>query len=165
MLNRLPRQLPLLSDLLNDIGNPEPKAIAKSLQVSERTVRMWLKQDHAPHAAMLALYWLTKWGRSEVDCEAHNAAVMSATMARARLDRINELQGQIKRLGQIAQFGSANDPADGVVGVARVTDTVDEPAFAVVQPLEKLKPTSSLKLNSTQQPCGLQPVYPALPKN
>ena len=83
MLNRLPRQLPTLEMMIEDIGNPSSTAIARALCVHEETVRKWRRQGHAPHPAMLALFWITRWGMSAVDCEAHNAAVMSAGLARS----------------------------------------------------------------------------------
>lgn len=114
MLNRLPTQTPPLWVMLEDIGSPSPKAVAKSLGVSEVTVKKWIKHDTAPRAVLLAVFWITRWGMSAVDAEAHNAAIMSAGLARARLSEIERLQGAMHRLGRIAQFGSANDPAQGV---------------------------------------------------
>lgn len=114
MLNRLPSQTPPLWLMLEDIGSPSPKDVAKSLGVSEAMVKKWIKHDSAPRAILLAVFWLTKWGMSAVDAEAHNAAIMSAGLARARLSEIERLQGAMHRLGRIAQFGSANDPAPGV---------------------------------------------------
>lgn len=128
MLNRLPRHLPPLQTMLDDIGSPSVKEIARALQVHESTVRRWLRDDHAPHPVMLAVFWITRWGLSAVDCEAHNAAVMSAGIARNRLEQIESLESRIRRLAQIATFGSANDPEPGVVPLAAnaQTRTTDE---------------------------------------
>ena len=72
MLNRLPTQLPPLWMLVDDIGRPSPRQLAKSLDVTERTVERWLKTDKAPRPVMFALFWLTRWGQHAVHCEAHN---------------------------------------------------------------------------------------------
>jgi hypothetical protein len=136
MLNRLPRQMPPLKAMLADIGCPSVKDIARALQVHETTVRKWLREDHAPHPVMLAVFWLTRWGVSAIDCEAHNAAVMSAGMARCRLEQIEKLETKILKLAQIGDFGSANDPDPSVVPL----ETVKNP------PPEPPKPTSETEL-------------------
>ena len=114
MLNRLPRQLPPLSWLLDDIGNPKPREVARALGVSERSVKGWITRDEAPTPVLLALFWLTRWGRQSVDADAHNAACMHATMAALLRDELAELNARVQRLGRIADFGSANDPAEAV---------------------------------------------------
>lgn len=123
MLNRLPRHMPPLQVMLDDIGNPSVKEIARALKVHESTVRRWLRDDYAPHPVMLSVFWITRWGLSAVDCEAHNAAVMSAGIARSRKEQIESLEVRIRRLGQIATFGSANDPEPGVVPLAAIAET------------------------------------------
>lgn len=40
--------------------------VAAFLHVSERTVKNWIKKGSAPRAAVLALYWETNYGRSEM---------------------------------------------------------------------------------------------------
>ena len=114
MLNRLPRHMPPLWLMLDDIGQPSPAELARALGVTERTVSRWLKAGQAPHAAMLALFWITRWGQSVVNADAQNQAVTSAGLARSRMEQIEALKGQLQRLGRIAQFGSANDPAPDV---------------------------------------------------
>lgn len=118
MLNRLPMTLPPFQMMLDDIGAPTVKEIARALKVSETTVRKWLRNDNAPHPVMLSIFWVTRWGVSVIDCEAHNAAVMSAGQARERQEMVESLEKRIQRLTQIANFGSANDPAPGVVPLA-----------------------------------------------
>lgn len=116
MLNRLPRgtQLPPLSCMLDDIGNPRPRDLARALGVTERAVRRWQDQDQAPMPVMLAIFWLTRWGHSAVDCDAHNAAVLHAVAAEGMRREVAALTEKLARLGQIADFGAANDPAQGV---------------------------------------------------
>lgn len=81
---------------------------------AESTVRRWMKRDLAPHPVMLAVFWLTRWGVSSIDANAHNDAAMSAALARSAQRQVDTLERKIQRLAQIASFGAANDPADGV---------------------------------------------------
>ena len=66
MLAHAPRVLPPLAVVLADIGNPTAAAIAAVLDLDERTVRRWIAADKMPRPAHLALFWLTRWGRSIV---------------------------------------------------------------------------------------------------
>lgn len=111
----MPKKIPALRDMIADIGNPTPKELAKALKVTERTVWRWLSEDKAPHTAMLAIYWLTRWGVSEIDAAAHNAAVRSAGMARCLQDELDLIRARLQRVSQIGVFGSSNDPAPGFV--------------------------------------------------
>ena len=156
MLNRLPRQMPPLSAMLDDIGNPTNKEVARAVCISEGTVRKWLKLDRAPHAAMLALFWVTRSGISAVGAEARNAAVMSATLASSRLRRIGELESSLNRLGRIAQFGSANDSTPETLSPRPAVnrDLIDPTDQA--QPVKKLVQQTPQKPGSTEQPCGLR---------
>ena len=114
MLNRLPKLIMPLSTLLDDIGNPKAGALAKSFRVPEKAAAKWIKDDEAPLPVMLALFWLTRWGHQAVDCEAHNAAIMQAGVAACLRREVASLTGKLARLGKIADFGCANDPAPGV---------------------------------------------------
>ena len=134
MLNRLPRLVMPLSMILGDIGDPSPRELARALGVSERTVFRWIKADEAPKAVMLALFWLTRWGHSQVNAEAHNDAVMHASVARALGREVGDLTAKLARLGRIADFGSANDPAPGVARPA--------PLLPPAQPADTDQPAS-----------------------
>jgi hypothetical protein len=83
MLNRLPKNLPTLADLLADLGNPTPESVAKALGVSASTVRRW-KRTTAPRTALLALWWLSRWGQSAWDCEMHQRQALRWRSAGAR---------------------------------------------------------------------------------
>lgn len=111
MLNRLPRQMPPLAAMLEDIGNPKPPQLARALGVSTRTVQRWLSDEQAPRTAMLAIFWLTRWGRSQVNCEAVNEAAMFAGLVSSLQRRVEDLQRQVDHLRRIGDFGAANDPA------------------------------------------------------
>ena len=110
MLNRLPKMIPPLSVLLDDIGAPSSHQIAKALKVSERRVKAWRASDEAPHLAALSLFWLTSWGQSLVDCEAVNAARMARGLAVCHELEVSRLRGELARVLAIAEFGCANDP-------------------------------------------------------
>ena len=156
MLNRLPRHMPPLAIMLDDIGSPTAKEIARAFLVSESTVRVWLKKERAPHPVMLAIFWLTRWGISAVDCEAHNAAIMSAGQARERQERVEILENRIERLGRIAQFGSANDPIPEVAAYAPISEAASMTAEMTFQKGKKVSSTDATKPGSTKQPCGLR---------
>lgn len=115
VLIRMPRHLPPLRALLADLGSPTAKAIGEALGVNQRTVKRWLAADVAPRPAMLALFWLSRWGRSQLQCEALNETNLKLEIARCLADESQALAGQIDRLTCIADFGSANDPAPEVI--------------------------------------------------
>ena len=136
MLNRLPGQVPPLSMMLDDIGRPTPRALARAFDVTERTARRWIATENAPLAVLLALFWLTRWGVSAIDAEAHNAAVMHAAMVMALRTEVDVLQRKLKRIGQIGDFGAANDPELGVALPLAVVPINAGPPDAVLRPHE-----------------------------
>lgn len=105
-----PSQLPPLSMLIDDLhGDRSPESIARHLGVSALTVRRWIKSDQAPRAAMLALFWETRWGLSALDAQAVNL-VRSHVALNNALRRENEtLRRRIARLEGLAH-GAANAP-------------------------------------------------------
>lgn len=114
MLNRLRGHLPTLSTMLDDIGRPSPRELARVLDVTERTVRRWLKEDDAPKPVLLAIFWLTSWGQQTVDAETYNLMRLHAGMASALRSEVDALRARLASVGRIADFGAANDPAPGV---------------------------------------------------
>lgn len=110
MLTQLPTYVPPLSVMLPDLGNPPPAAIARALDVSPATVRRWIAADRAPRAVMLSLFWLTRWGRSEIDCRAVNDARIQSGLASSLRSEVARLEKRVRRICRIADFGSANDP-------------------------------------------------------
>jgi predicted DNA-binding transcriptional regulator AlpA len=107
----MPKRLPTLAEMIIDIGNPHPRAIAKALHVTERTVWRWIAAEEAPHSVMLAIFWTTRWGRSEVDTSAQNDAMRFASLARCLQDELDAIRARLARVAQIGDFGSSNDPA------------------------------------------------------
>lgn len=106
-----PRATPALSLLLPDLGNPSPREIARYLGVTERTIYAWKAANHAPRAAMLALFWESSYGRSALDCELHNSAMVHKLHADSLARHVVNLETRIARLEKIGSFGSANAPS------------------------------------------------------
>lgn len=113
MLNRLPRQMPPLSLILDNIGSPSAQDLARALGTSPTTAARWIREDRAPHAVMLALFWLTRWGHSAIDADAANAAAMYAGYAIALEREVDELRQLVDQLMAVGDFGSANSPSIG----------------------------------------------------
>lgn len=109
-IEKLPRQLPLLSQMLADLGSPRPAALARALGVSERTAWRWVAADDAPRSALLALYWLTAWGWSEVVSDAQQTITLARGMADCLGRELTAARAEIARLRAIGYYGSANDP-------------------------------------------------------
>jgi len=158
MLNRLPTptQMPSLSVMIYDIGNPTPRQLAKALSVTERTVCRWIQLGRAPRSVELSLYWLTGWGQRAVHCEAHNSAVMHAGMARCLREQIEHMKAKLEHLGRIADFGAANDPADGVRAYRPTIGAPQLHRSTVAKPAKKRGSPDSSKTSATKQPRGLQ---------
>jgi len=102
----LPRATPALPLMLADIGEPSTQSLAAAFDVDRKTARRWVREGTAPRSVLLALYYVTRWGRSEVHCQAENDARAHAALAfvlRAELDQAN---AQLARLGQLGDFSS-----------------------------------------------------------
>lgn len=106
-----PKFLPPLSLMLNDLPANHPRHIAKHLGVSERTVWAWKAAEHAPRAAMLALFWETRWGRSLADAVAFNEAQVHRGLSQCLQREVNALRAQVEHLEAIGEFGAANAPS------------------------------------------------------
>ena len=88
----------------------QPAAIARALDVSERTVELWLAKENAPRSVTLALYWITWWGRSDVDCRATNDAITTARVVRILETENRNLRAALETVVARREHGSANDP-------------------------------------------------------
>jgi hypothetical protein len=114
MLFRLPKYMPPLDAMLHDIFSPSPAALAAAMGVTERTVHRWIAKNDAPHPVKLALFWLTRWGMQWTDADLYNEAQLHFAMNRCQAGQIRDLKGKLRRTAKLANFGSANDPAEGV---------------------------------------------------
>lgn len=97
-LDRAPKSLPIWPLILDDLGRPSAKRLARTLGVSERTVRRWEADGSAPKAVCLALFWLTRWGRDQVACDANNDATLFSQLAGELKRERDYLAGRIRQL-------------------------------------------------------------------
>lgn len=117
-LHRMPRDLPSLAMILDDLGRPTPAAWGRAIGVSERTAWRWQAAGSAPRPACLALYWLTRWGWSAIESEALYAVDLLRTVQRTSQAEIASLRAEIGRLQALGDFGAAND-ASQLATIAR----------------------------------------------
>lgn len=82
-IEQAPRHVPPWEAIIDDLGRPPVDRVARVLGVSRSTVYRWHSDGSGPRIACLALFWLTRWGRSSVDAQATNDAVMGFQLARA----------------------------------------------------------------------------------
>jgi len=104
---QMPRFVPPWDTLMDDLGHPAPELIARALGVGRSTVYRWNSAGHAPRAASLAVFWLTRWGRSEIDARATNDALMALQLARSLADDLAALRGQPARQGDCLRPATA----------------------------------------------------------
>ena len=111
-----PRILPIWQAILDDLGCPPVHRVARTLGVSERTVYRWNHGGRPPRMALLALYWLTRWGQSEVDTRATNDAILAVSCLRSLTDRVRELEVDLGHVLALGATGAANGPLLRVSG-------------------------------------------------
>lgn len=106
----LARHTPPLSTMLDDLTTKDPSAIAKHLAITPKTLARWQAADTAPRAAMLALFYETRWGSSLVYTTAHNGRMYAENEVRGLKRENAMLRTRIERLEKIGDFGAANAP-------------------------------------------------------
>lgn len=82
MRNPGPRHTPELLTILADLGNPNAKALAKYLGVNERTIYVWKAKNLAPKSALWALFWLSSYGQSAINCDLYNGFQMQTNLTK-----------------------------------------------------------------------------------
>jgi predicted DNA-binding transcriptional regulator AlpA len=97
-LDRAPKAIPVWDLIVEDLGNPPATGIAKALGVSRSTVYRWQAEGGGPRIACMALFWLTRWGRSEINTQAVNDATLAATLARSLSQERQQLLRQVDEL-------------------------------------------------------------------
>lgn len=112
-IDQAPRALPIWQSILEDLGNPHPARVGRVLGVGARTVYRWNQTGRAPRAACLALFWLTRWGRSEVDCAAVNDARLAVGYANALHAELVQARTQLAHVLALSDSGAANSPLIG----------------------------------------------------
>ena len=104
-------RVPPLSVLLDDLTTQDAKKIAKHLGVSVKTLQRWKATDKAPRAALLALFYETRWGYSTMYTTMFNECRMLAGIAEMMTRKNAALQLKVEQLERLGDFGSANDPS------------------------------------------------------
>lgn len=84
--------------------------IGRALGVHERTVYHWQARAEAPRPAHLALFWESRWGRSQLAADSENAARWARGEADALRREVATLRARVAYLEAVGQFGSANAP-------------------------------------------------------
>lgn len=101
-----------LRGLLDDLG-ASPAQVARFLDVSERTMWRWLRDDSAPFAVLAALWHETPTGRQVTALDVGNELALMRHAARLESERADRLQARLEKLLILAQghgwTGSAND--------------------------------------------------------
>ena len=98
----------LLDDLQASVSD-----VAQFLDVSERTVWRWLRDENAPYAVLAALWHETPQGRYVTALDVGNELALARGAARLEAERADRLQAKLETLMRLAQghgwTGSAND--------------------------------------------------------
>lgn len=111
-IEQMPSQVPIWHLLMDDLCKPPAARVAKVLGLSLRTVQRYNATGEAPRVVCLAVFWLTRWGRSAVHTQAHNDAQLLASYVDGLRREMATLRSQVEHLRQIGDFGSANDPGE-----------------------------------------------------
>ncbi len=109
-IEHAPVSLPFWQSIMDDLGRPPAARVARVLGISERTVWRYHHADHAPRAVLLALFWLTSWGRNAVYTQAWNDAQVALSYVGALRAQVARLQAQVQHLEALGNSGAANSP-------------------------------------------------------
>lgn len=107
---RAPTQLPPLSYLLDDLKTRDLKKIARHLDISESTLRRYIKEEQAPHAVMLALFWETRWGFSILDVDIDRWEKHYNGMISALEGKVARLEALVRHFADDSHDEAANAP-------------------------------------------------------
>ncbi|MCZ8093198.1 MAG: hypothetical protein O9331_06895 [Acidovorax sp.] len=127
----------LLRMFIDELGGI--KRVHKYLGVTERSINRWLTTGRAPRAAVLALYWESKWGRSQIFTD--------------QVNEIRLLYQQVCILQE--QYQKAKDIITGLR--AMHAGSANEPLFAELPDLS----SSRTPTFNTQPPLRTQPTSEA----
>ena len=104
--------LPTFQTLLDDV--PAPLAVtARHLGISVNTLRRYKRENSAPRAIMLAVFWESRWGISAIDADAFNSVTVYRAETQGLKRQVNRMAGIIWRLEnerEIYQDMPANSP-------------------------------------------------------
>lgn len=94
--------------MLDDLPQSRTE-VARALGITSRTLARYASQEQAPRAVMIAIFWATRWGASEVNCNAINFGQRMAAHANALQRELEQMQKLLLRL-ESQRFESANAP-------------------------------------------------------
>ena len=107
-IEHAPLHLPYWHAMMDDLCQPPAARVARVLGLSVRSIHRYNATGYAPRHVCLAVFWLTRWGRSAVHAQATNDALLMAGYVGSLERRSQELCAQVERLLSIGDFGSAN---------------------------------------------------------
>lgn len=111
-IDHAPARLPIWHAILDDLGNPPAARVARVLGVGKRTVHRYNQIGRAPRVASLALFWLTRWGRSAVHTQATNDAILACGYVAGLEREVQRLEANVRQLARLST-GAANHPLLG----------------------------------------------------
>ena len=109
-IEHAPRALPIWQTIIDDLSNPHPARLAKVLGLGVRTVYRYNREGHAPRSVCLALFWLTRWGRSEVYWQAVHDCQVAVGYANAVESELRQTRTQLAHVMALNETGAANSP-------------------------------------------------------
>lgn len=104
---KLPKHIPSVRLMIGDIPLPDAQ-LAAHLGITLPTLRRYARQDKAPRAVCLALFWITRWGASTIDCETANALMWQRGLADSLSRENAELRAYVAELECPSKRRAAN---------------------------------------------------------
>ena len=101
--------------------------VAQALGVTPLTVQRWISDDDAPLVCRLALFYVTRYGRSAVAAQAENDAQIFRTSVEHYRREADRRTRDVQRLLAVGDFGTANDP---LVSVSPLVSVLPSPKRA-----------------------------------
>lgn len=109
-LHRLPRHLPAVDLLLEDLGDPTAADLAAGLGCSVRSVWRWRESGTWPRCAHLALFFASRYGWSVVDSDARYSVQLARGLAASLRAERDQVAAQLEAVQRLAATGAANVP-------------------------------------------------------
>jgi len=133
--------------LVNDVGEQRATEL---LEVTRKTLRRWrCGESTVPRMAVLALYWESTWGRSQIDSSRSSEIEMWRGFAQSLQRDLRKAQERIDFLQQDA-VRSANDP-----WFVPITSGVKAPGQPVALPARALCTAQRLSAHMQQNEVDL----------
>lgn len=98
-----------LRALMTDL-HASPLELSKFLQVTERSVWRWLKDDNAHYAVLAALWHETPVGRHTTALDVGNEATLYRGLSQSTAQALKAETARVGRLLAISDTGAANEP-------------------------------------------------------